>query len=217
MKGKVNILLIEDHELVQWALRRLLKKSIPNAQIDSASDFVEGLSHLSKHQVDLVVLDIDVPGGNSPGMIDKVRQINPAVLILIHTGLNQKQHVAHYLKAGANGFVSKNDPVSTVIEAVLAVLSDKKFVSPIAENALVNYVLEFDNKGSGKALIFTPREKDVLLLLLKGRWTNEIAHELGLKATTVSQYKSKIFGKFGVTNVIDLVSEVQLRIPEIVR
>jgi two-component system, NarL family, invasion response regulator UvrY len=113
--------------------------------------------------------------------------------------------------------VSKNDPVSTVIEAVLAVLSDKKFVSPIAENALVNYVLEFDNKGSGKALIFTPREKDVLLLLLKGRWTNEIAHELGLKATTVSQYKSKIFGKFGVTNVIDLVSEVQLRIPEIVR
>lgn len=218
MKQDKRILIIEDHEIVLWALTAIIEEKITDSELHRAPTFAHGVNYLEKKSVSLVVLDIDVPGGNSPQMITILRKIQPQVRILIYTALNEEDTSVKYLTAGADGFLSKKAPFDAIEEAIMTVLAGKKYMSSQTQNLIAqNYLknpykkLKYDYNN----VVVTPREKEILYLLLNGKWTKQIAEELGIKWSTVSSHKMKILEKFDVTNVIELYRKIEKENPEL--
>lgn len=213
-----NVLIIEDHEIVVWALQRVVAKVVEHATIYTASELKDGLEILSGQRADLIIFDIGVPGGNTPEAIGWFREIQPDVSVLIHSGLPEKDHSVTYLTAGANGFVSKNSPMADISVAIETVMRGKKYISPLTYEVMADSILNetVSIKKKRQPLRLTDREHEVIKLLLAGKWTKEIADELGLKITTISTHKAHIFEKFGVHNPIDLFLAVQERMPELI-
>lgn len=214
---QVKILLIDDHEIVLWALSSIVKDNIQDAELHTAITFGQGLALLEKHKVNLVVLDVDVPGGNGPKMIETLRNIHRSVRILVHTAMSEEDFSVKYLTAGADGFISKAAPFPTILEALTTVLKGEKYMSPKTQNFLAqNYLKSVTTSARAKKKVeVTPREAEIIPLLLEGKWTKEIASELGIKWSTVSTHKLSILEKFGVANVLELYKKVQKENPEL--
>ena len=129
MYGKVTVLVVEDQDIVAWTLKRIIGKVIKEGAIMLASNFRDAVDFLSTRRVDLILLDVGVPGGNSVNMISELRSIQKDVRVLVNTGLPEQEYSAAYLAAGANGFLSKRDSLDTIAEAIETVMSDGKYVS----------------------------------------------------------------------------------------
>src|SRR5687768_15209499 len=107
-KQMKKILLVEDHAIVRLATRFLILDLLNPVVVHEAGSFSETLVHLSSSPIDLIMLDINIPDGEGFNMIPKIREIQPKVLIMIFSSLEEEIYALHYIKAGANGFLSKN-------------------------------------------------------------------------------------------------------------
>lgn len=218
MEEKKAILIIEDHEVVTWALKLIIEENLPGATFYRSTTFEQGLTILEEKAVMLVILDIDVPGGNSPEMIRKILAIRPTVKILVHSGIDENDYAVKYLVAGADGFVSKKSVFADVFpEALKQVVSGKKYISQATQDVIVGNYLQGSFPAKKAEIELTRREEDVILLLIKGIWTKEIANQLGIGVTTVSTHKQRIFEKLNVQNVVDLYLKVEKDLPYLLK
>src|SRR5688572_12480868 len=103
MEQQTKVLIIEDHDIIIWALTNVIEKNFPDTILLSALDFNQGLRILEENPIDLIILDVDLAGGNTPRMISDLRNIQPNVQILVYTGLADEDNSLDYLVAGANG------------------------------------------------------------------------------------------------------------------
>lgn len=210
----INILVIDDHQIVTNAVRLLIIDNIKDVNVFKAADFPSAIDTLlNQKKIDLIVLDIGIPGGRDHLMIDEIRSIHANVPILIFSANDESSFATKYLRSGANGFVSKGADEEDLLVAIKIVLSGGKYISPHMQQLILEEFIEnkpAQNKESNDSRnLLTAREYDVLLLLLKGKWTKEIADELRIKLSTVSAHKARIFEKFQVDNVIDLFKKVE--------
>lgn len=196
-----KILIVEDQVIVQMGLEILLEESFHSYQIEIASSFFEALDYLNKEEVSLIILDINIPGSENSKMLEKFRNIQPSVKILVFTGLQQEIYAEHYINAGANGFVSKIDDERQLITAINKILAQENH----------SHQLGIENKAAKDLFSeLSSREQQVVHLLIQGKYTKEIAVTLDLKVSTVSTYKSRIFEKLQVENVIELIKKVDI-------
>lgn len=208
-----RVLIIEDHELVAYTVANIVKDLYPGSTVSQAGTFLDGSQYLaSGFSADLVILDMDIPGGDSYGMVGKLRAIQPEVRILIFTGYEEEKHALNFLSAGANGFLSKNAPMEQIGIAIKQVINGKKYMTEKVQQLVAD---SFFNKVSSKVMTveptaLSPRETEVLDLLMEGKWVKEIALELNLKLTTVSTHKTRIFEKMKVNNIIELYKKARL-------
>jgi two-component system invasion response regulator UvrY len=210
MKSDPSFLIIEDHEVVTAAIELILMENFPKARFRKAGSFPKGTRMLSEDPAaDLIILDVDIPGGESYKMIETLRNIQANVKVMIFTGQDEDPHAIRFLKAGANGFLSKNAPLEQCAVAVKLILGGKKYVSDSVQEMITS---SFFDKTAGAQesgdSALSPRETEVMELLLLGKWTKDIANELNLNPTTVSTHKARIFQKMDVTNVIDLYKKL---------
>lgn len=214
---QVKILLIDDHDIVLWALSSIISENILGAETHTAANFGQGVVLLQKHKMDLVVLDVDVPGGSGPQMIEILRKAHKQVRILVYTAMSEEDFSVKYLTAGADGFISKGAPFPTIIQALNTVLKGNKYMSLKTQNFLAeNYLKSVTTPARVKRKIkVTAREAEIIPFLLAGKWTKEIAGELGIKWSTVSTHKLNILEKFGVSNVLELYKKIQKESPEL--
>jgi two-component system invasion response regulator UvrY len=215
MNSDPHFLIIEDHAIVIAAVEMVLKANFSEARIQNAKTFTAGLQILeSNRPIDLIILDMDIPGGESYKMIEILRGIQPDVKVLIFTGHEEERHALRFLKAGANGFLSKNAPLEDCGTAVKIVLSDKKYVSEQVQQLITNSFFDKPTVNpSNESIALTPRESEVLEMLLQGKWIKQIATALNLNPTTVSTHKAKIFQKLDVKNVIELFKKLNASAP----
>lgn len=210
MKPDPHILIIEDHDIVTAAVEMVLLENFPKAIIQKAGSFPKASKLLGADPtIDLVILDVDIPGGQSYLMVQKLRKIQTDVRILIFTGQEEQHHAIRFLKAGANGFLSKNAPLEDCSVAVRMILNNKKYVSEAVQQLITNSLFEKTVNGEDEGnSALSKRETEITELLLQGKWTKDIASALNLNPTTVSTHKAKIFQKMGVSNVIDLFKKL---------
>jgi len=196
-----KILIVEDQVVVQMGLEILLEQSFDGLKVEFASNFASALEYLATELVDLIILDINIPGGENSKMIPKFRALQPEVKILIFTGLEHKIYAAHYLQAGADGFLSKIDDENQLLKIMSRMLSEGKYF----QKEDIKDTLITDNFSE-----LTSSEQRVMYLLIQGKFTKEIASDLNLKVSTISTYKSRIFEKLSVQNVIELIKKVEI-------
>ncbi|WP_149244368.1 response regulator transcription factor [Dyadobacter sp. 32] len=211
MKNNLQILIVEDHKIVASALESIITDHFSNAAVQIAYSLPSALVLLeTKKLMDLVILDIGVPGGGSYGMIATLRSKQPGVRILVFTGQDEERYALRFLSAGANGFIPKSSAKEEIGLAIRTVLNNKRYVTPVVQDLITNsYFTKLNLETIAPNNPLSQREREVMELLLQGKWTKEIATELNLKLTTVSTHKSRIFEKLQVTNVIDLFKKIK--------
>lgn len=204
-----QILLVEDHSVVRLATRFLINDLIGSVNVLEASNFEEALTQVASTHVDLIILDIDIPGGEGFNMIPRIRKLQPKVCILVFSGMDEALYAMHYLKAGANGFLAKNSPQQTIKTAILSVLEKGRYVSDVVQQQLMRHTFEANTNSEHPLENLSQRELEVMDLLLNGKWTKEIATQLNITGSSVSTYKSRIFEKLEVSTIIEMFVKVE--------
>ena len=204
---KIKILLADDHSVVRHGISLILREACGDVEILHAENFNEVLVK-SKEKISLIFLDINLPGGNSPKMIEKIREKNPKVNILMFSAYDEEQYALRYIHAGANGFLNKDSSDAEILLAVRSVLETGKYISPsIKEKILENVFLK---TPINPLETLSDREAEVARLLAKGEGNLEIANRLNIQMTTVSTYKNRIFEKLKINNVVSLVEILKI-------
>ncbi|CAG5017103.1 Response regulator GacA [Dyadobacter sp. CECT 9275] len=204
-----EILIVEDHPIVSMGIEMLIHDNIPETIVHKAATFAQAVEIVARKKLSLAIMDINIPGGGNAGMIRGLRMKHNTLPILVYTGRDEKTHAVSYIKAGANGFISKSSEEKEMLTAIETVLAKKKYFSNEFWEVVITNFSDNTPLGSNPMESLTKREIQIMEMLLEGKWTKEIAEELELKVTTISTHKLRIFQKMNVTNVIDLFKKKQ--------
>src|SRR6478736_701857 len=134
-----KILIVDDHFIVRSGMSLLLENEIEDVQVSDADDFPEALLALSNTVFDLVILDINLPGGRKHQMIDDLRSIQKDVNILIFSAHEEDIYAFRYFQAGANGYLNKLSNSDTIVRAVKMVLEHKRYMSKDILNKFIEF------------------------------------------------------------------------------
>jgi len=198
-----KVLIVDDHFIVRRGMSLLLENKIEGTEVFEASDFPEALAELKKCFYDLVILDINLPGGKNCYMIDDLRELQEEVKILIFSAHEEEIYAFRYMQSGANGYLNKLSESDTIVKTVKTILEVGKYISV---DILDKFISFSQNKETNIDPLenLTQREFEIAGLLVKGYGNLEIANELDIKMTTVSTHKLNIFKKSRITNIIEL-------------
>ncbi|WEK33923.1 MAG: response regulator transcription factor [Candidatus Pseudobacter hemicellulosilyticus] len=206
-----NILIADDHTIVRYGTALIIKDLIAGVYVAEAGTFAQTLKILDSKTFDLLILDINIPGGNNLQMLDVIRLHQPQIRILIFSGYDEQLFALRYMQAGADGYVVKHSGEQELRTAIRGVLNNEKYISPTVKQHLLNSLSSKSGNGSGNPLqLLSNREMEVMQLLIKGSSVADIGVHLSLQISTVSTYKSRIFEKLEVANVIELAEKVRL-------
>jgi len=207
----VRIVLADDHRLVVEAIQSLLSSLDPEIEVVQAANFSEAIKKLAEENVvDLVVLDLNMPGMNGVEGIRIMGEKHPQLPVVILSGQASAEEVREVLQAGARGFIPKDLGGKGMLRALELVLSGEIFVPAMA----LEKGLEDVKAGTGAGGKFspenplshlTPRERQVLSLLIEGQSNKAIADRLGLKPITAAFHVRGIFRKLNVANRTEAV------------
>jgi DNA-binding NarL/FixJ family response regulator len=208
-----NVLIADDHSIVRLGMKQIIC-SLPGAMhVTEARTFDEAISLIETQHIDLLILDINMPGGNNRQMIYAVKLRRPGIRILVFSAYDEILYALNYIQAGADGYIEKNSPDEDFKIAINAVLMGEKYISRAVRELLIGKFTGQQGQQEHHHNPFTvlsPREIEVMNLLTKGLPLIKIAEILHLQLTTVSTYKTRIFEKVGVKNVIALIEKAQM-------
>ena len=199
-----EILIVDDHLVVRTGVSIILEEKIKNISISTTENYNETLSVLKQKPFDLIILDINIPGGRNTNMIEEIKDIQPETKVLIFSVYEEETHACPYIIAGANGYLNKLSDKKKLTDAIDTILKTGNYLTPSIVNELVK---ASTNKASMNPLDkLSKREREISELLVKGDGNIEIANKLSIQLTTVSTHKNKIFNKLNIKNIVQLIS-----------
>lgn len=206
----VNILIVDDHAIIRYGTRSLVKDLLKDVSVAEAGNLDEALKLVGEQSFDLLVLDVNIPGGNSFQMLDVLRLRQAGLKILVFTNSDERLYGFRYLQAGADGFLMKNASEQEIRYAIRSVLDNEKYFGPTVKAYLMGKVQHRRSENANPLLALSNRETEVVRLLIKGHGIAEIARLLHLQISTVSTYKVRIFQKLHVHNIVELVERYNM-------
>jgi two-component system, NarL family, response regulator DegU len=199
----VNLLVVDDHQLFRKSLVSLLAIFPINLTFFEAGSGLEALDKLNSDQIDIVLLDIQMPSLNGIDCLRKIKELHPQVKVIILTQFDEPALIVHVVALGADGFLLKDTSPNELEKAIATVIQDGQYFTELVHETLV---LNLGKNGERLAqLDISPREFQVANLLKDGLGTSEIANKLGLASATISSYRKSIMDKTRCKNVAELV------------
>lgn len=203
MGDLINVILVDDHPLMRLGVKASLmsyKDEINVAGEASSAD--ELFSILPDKKVDVVLLDIQMPGMSCEDAVRKLKKDFPKLKILILSSINEDEIIYRLIKVGIDGFVPKTTNIEKIKTAIRNVYSGLSYYG-----VDITKIMGHGNQDVPSSLIaeLTEREKEVIVLCCDGLLSKEIASRLNISHRTVEMHKSNIFKKLGVNNTIELL------------
>lgn len=205
-----QILIADDHGIVRLGTSMLIKEMYPAAVIKETANFKATLQQLEQQHFDLLLLDINMPGGDDIRMIANIRLRQPDIPILILSSYDQEAYAMLYLKAGANGYLQKESGQEEIKAAIHKVIHKEMYVSNLVQQQLFRNISSArKDAGLNPLSELSGREMELMRLFAKGLSSTEIKNKLNIQLSTISTHKANIFQKMGVTNVVDLAEKLK--------
>jgi two-component system response regulator NreC len=201
----VSILLADDHGVLRAGLRALLSAEGDLEVVGEAGSGDEVLRLAPQLLPDLVLLDLNMPG---PGGIEVTRQLRSQsenIRILVLTVHEDEGLVQEAINAGASGYIIKRAVESELINAIQAVARGEIYIHPSMTRALLREPTARSPSPTCAWEPLTPRENDVLRLIVLGYTNRQAADELGLSVRTVESHRANLMGKLGLKSRVELV------------
>ncbi|WP_395061305.1 response regulator [Flavobacterium sp.] len=202
MNSGKNILLVDDHMVVRKGIELILGSNVSNATIYNAENYEDALEIAKAVKIDLILLDININGVENIKIMKQIKDIQPAIKILIFSSHEESQYGLRYIQNGADGFLNKDCSEDKIISAVQEILEKGSFYSDEIRNKLKSKVGKKQLVNSIESL--SNREFEIAQLLITGLGNLEISNKLDIQMSTVSTYKNRIFEKLSINNVVSL-------------
>jgi DNA-binding NarL/FixJ family response regulator len=193
----IKVLIADDHAVVRRGLKQILDETDGEIRVEGQA--VNGREVLEKAQAqdwDVLVLDITMPGRSGLDILKDLRQLRPALPVLILSMHAEEQFATRMLKAGAAGYLNKESAPEELVKAIRKVYGGGKYVSPAHAERMVAELNADPDKEPHELL--SDREYEILCLIASGRTPTQIAKELSLSVKTVSTYRARILEKMNL-------------------
>lgn len=191
----IAVLLVEDHILVRRGFRRMLEDDPEIRVVGEAGDGHEAVQAAAELHPDVVVMDFALPSMNGAVATRQMLKANPDIAVLMLSMHSEPTYVRTCMEAGAHGYLLKNAMDLELVEAVKQIAKGEQVLDP--------RLVLLPEDGSAGSL--TPRELEVLQLIVHGKSNKDIAVLLGLSANTVSVHRANLMQSLGVHNTAELV------------
>ncbi len=206
-KKEIRILVADDHVLIRHGIKNIVKANDALQVVGEASSGEELMGFLETADVDLIILDISMPGIGGMGTIRMVKARYPWIKILMLTMYKNKQYFYDAMAAGADGYLMKDDPDNELLVAIEKILCGKSYISPFMTQDFTDDVISMYRHGKRSPLQeLTGREKEVLQLVVKGLTSKQMAEHLNLSQRTVDHHRSNLLRKFKIKNSVEMVN-----------
>lgn len=214
----MRILVVDDHPLIREALRQVLRALDKTVDLLEAQCADEALATAAQHaDLDLILLDLALPGANGFGLLQQLREQHPAVPVVVLSASDQAPTVMQALEAGAMGFIPKNSACEVLVGALRLVLSGGVYLPPaLLRNPALPPQSPPQEPLSYRDLGLTGRQSQVLALLVQGKPNKLISRDLGLAEGTVKIHVTAIFRALNVgnrTQAVIAVGRLGLKLP----
>jgi DNA-binding NarL/FixJ family response regulator len=197
----IRVLIADDHAVVRQGLRTFLELQDEIEVVGEAADGIEALDLVQRTEPDVVLLDLVMPRLGGLEAIRRIREVAPATRVLVLTSFADDDTVLPAVRAGAAGYLLKDVQPPELVSAIRTVHSGEALLAPAVATMLVEQLAAEDGEGAPERREhLTPREREVLALLARGRANKVIARDLGVSERTVKTHVSNILGKLDLTD-----------------
>ncbi|MCJ7619167.1 MAG: response regulator transcription factor [Anaerolineae bacterium] len=203
----ISVFLADDHAVVRDGLRFLLEAEGDIKVVGDAADGRHTVQEVAQLRPDVVIVDVVMP---QLGGIEATRQIRdrcPSAKVVMLSMYSTAEHIFQAFQAGARGYVLKECAGSEVVNAVRSVHAGNRYMSQKISDALVDDYVSLSEVGRARAPLerLSPREREILQLVVEGRSSADIAEVLFLSPKTVDTYRSRLMRKLGIRDLPSLV------------
>lgn len=215
MPANAHVLIADDHGLFLQGLRFALIDAMEAVRVSEANTLDQVLDILGRNpDVNLASLDLRMPGMRRGEGLRQVRKLHPALPLAVLSGIEDRRTILTALEYGASGFIPKSLPAGTIVSAMRDIMAGRVFVPP-SITAIDQPDDDFETDTIAPPIdparpfdptTLTPRQQEVLNLLLRGRSTKEIARGMEIAEGTVKIYVAAIFRALGVRNRVEAIA-----------
>ena len=198
-----SILFIDDHPALRLGLEEILTDSLQSPRFGHAGNADEAIDEVKNHRWDLVILDLNLPGGkHGMELIPLLKDLQPDLGILVFSVHSEAQFGYRAMRAGADGYLGKDKPLDEISKAVRSILDGGRYLSPSLTETLVTGI---KGRAPDGHHLLSDREIQVLRLLAQGKSATEIGIDLSLSIKTVSTYRARVLEKLKLRSNADLI------------
>ena len=197
-----SVIIMDEHPIVRMSIEVLLEKNSNIQVVLKTDDSRAAIEHLRTYPVDLVILDIELPGSDGFTLLKRIKSLQENTRVLFLSSKSESFYAGRAIRAGANGFVSKRKDLGEIYNAVEMILTGYSFF-PSETLSFINHL--GSRTGAAVDMPLSNREVTVLRYLANGLSNKEIADQLLLSNKTISAHKSNIFSKLGVQSIVELI------------
>jgi DNA-binding NarL/FixJ family response regulator len=204
-KKKINILIVDDHQMVADGIRTMLESQADNYlfKISEATNGEDAISKVRKNEFDIVLMDYQLPKMTGAQTVYEMLIYKPGTKILALSNYDEHKYVTNIMEAGAKGYILKNIGPSELVLAIEKIMDGKSYFSGDIHHLLLN-----KNSNENPALgskQMTRREREILPLIAEGLSNKEIALKLNIEKRTVDAHRQNLLKKLDVKNTASLV------------
>jgi DNA-binding NarL/FixJ family response regulator len=202
----VRILVVDDHPAVRDALAVLIAGEVDLEVSGEAADLTEAVQLAAATHPDVAIIDLALKSGSGMDLIKRFRQNHHNTQIIVWSMHSDELYAERAIRAGARGYINKQQATRKIIEAIRHVLEGKLYLSPAMADKLLQRSLGTSNRASSHSAIesLSDRELDVFQFIGQGMKTSEIAARLHLSIRTIETYRDRIRAKLGLRHGTDL-------------
>lgn len=200
----IRVLIADDHPMVRKGLSQMVAESEDLESAGEAENYASVSRALRQTPVDVLLLDVEMPGKNGLDILKALKCSHPKLQVLMFSMYPEEQYAVRALKAGAAGYLTKNTPPQKVLDAIRNAARGRKYISPELAQTLASRISEDITDGRLAHEILSDREFQTLRFIAGGKKLAEIAADMSLSPKTVSVYRARLLEKMKLRNNAEL-------------
>ena len=197
-----RVMIVDDHPVVRQGLRLLLEREADFSVVAEADGVSEAFSRFNEQKPDLVIIDLSLKDGSGIELIKEIHAADIDVKMLVSSMHDETLFAERVLRAGAKGYISKQEATGNIVDAARTVLSGRVFLSNAMSDQMLHRLVNSDEDEAARSPIesLSDRELEVFEMIGQGLTTRQIAQKLDLSPKTVETYRENIKSKLSLAN-----------------
>jgi DNA-binding NarL/FixJ family response regulator len=198
----IKVLIADDHPIIRSGLKQILADENDISVVAEAENAQQVFVYLDKNKVDILILDISMPGISGLEAMEIIHRTNPMLPILFLSAIPEDQYGLRILKAGGAGYLHKECAPEELIKAIRKIFNGGRFVSPKLAELLAGELDHINRKQLHESL--SNREYELMCMIASGKTVSQIAKQLFLSVNTISTYRRRILNKMNMNTNSEL-------------